>query len=85
MNVRSAFAGLACSLLLLCMPVSAAQFWIGSHNDRIVVYRVDDPQPWHTTDAIVPQLPLRDRRRLQQGFTVEGEAAMWRALEDYTG
>ena len=84
MNLKQLFAGLLLCLLL-CLPVSAAQFWIGSRDDRIVVYRIDDPEPYHITQPVVPQLPQRDRALLRRGFTVEGEEAMWRALEDYTG
>lgn len=70
--------------LLLSLPLMAAQFWVGSHGDRIVVYRVDDPEPWHVSEAIVPRLPAPDRLRLQRGFRVEDEPALWAALEDYT-
>ena len=70
--------------LLLCLPLTAMQFWVGRREDRIVVYRVDDPEPWHVSDAIVPRLPARDRLRLRRGFTAADEASLWAALEDYT-
>ena len=83
MNPRC-FCGAALLWLLLCLPLSAPQFWVGSRGDRIVVYRVDDPEPWHVAGVPVSMLPTRDRLRLQRGFTVEGEAALWASLEDYT-
>ena len=76
----TALAGLGLSLLL-ALP----QFWVGSRAGRIVVYRVDDPEPWYVSGPVVERLPRDDRLRLDRGFTVAGERALWAALEDYTG
>lgn len=83
MHPRIVLTALAMGLLL-CLPVSAAQYWVGSRGGRIVVYRVDDPQPCYVSGQIVPRLPRADRQRLARGLTVEGEAALRRLLEDYT-
>ena len=83
MHPRIVLTALALALLLY-LPVSAAQYWVGSRGGRIVAYRVNDPQPCYVSGQIVPHLPRADRQRLARGLTVEGEAALRRLLEDYT-
>ncbi len=56
---------------------------IRSEQNRIVVYRLGEAQPYITTDTFVSSLPKSDALALENGIEVDSEQKLRKILEDY--
>ncbi len=82
--MKKLLAVIAASLLLSCGSYARAQDYILLEREGYIsVFEESDLlNPWKKTNIAVSLLPVSDQNRLKEGFSVEGEEALLRILED---
>lgn len=80
-----AAAFLTTSLILDTRADSAEKYTLRDYGGRIAVFRYGEDEPDEVFDIFTSSLPDGEIERLQTGITVEGEEALQRLIEDYTG
>lgn len=80
-----AAAFLTTSLILDSSADSAEKYTLRDYGGRIAVFKYGDDEPDEVFDIFTSSLPEGEIERLQKGITVEGEKALQRLIEDYTG
>lgn len=80
-----AAAFLTTSLFLESSADTAEKYTLRDYGGRIAVFSSDKDEPDEVFDIFTSSLPESEIERLQKGITVEGEKALQRLIEDYTG
>lgn len=80
-----AAAFLTTSLLLGGSAEQNEKYTLRDYGGRIAVFKYGEDKPDEVFDIFTSSLPESEVKRLQNGITVEGEKALQRLIEDYTG
>lgn len=58
-------------------------FILKAENNKLVVYRKDEKEPFIVTDTYINSLPKGDILRLNEGIEISGEKNLQKSLQDY--
>ena len=66
-----------------CTMALLAGSLLGIHENRLTLWRDDDPHPLQIYDIRADSLPPADRLQLRRGIRVESRESLWLLLENY--
>ncbi len=61
----------------------AEVYILKAENNRLVVYKKGEEEPFLVTDTYINSLPKGDILRLNEGIEIEGEKKLQKSLQDY--
>ena len=64
-------------------PNGSEKYIMRDYNGRIAVFGEDEPQ--EVFDVFTSSLPRGEAERVYKGITVEGDEALQKLIEDFTG
>lgn len=66
-------------------PNGSEKYIMRDYNGRIAVFVYGEDEPQEMFDVFTSSLPRDEAERVYKGITVEGEEALQKLIEDFTG
>lgn len=66
-------------------PDGSEKYIMRDYNGRIAVFVYGEDEPQEVFDVFTSSLPRDEAERVYKGITVEGDEALQKLIEDFTG
>ena len=66
-------------------PDASEMYVLRDYNGRIAVFVYGEDEPQEVFDVFTSSLPRGEAERVYKGITVEGDEALQKLIEDFTG
>lgn len=66
-------------------PNGSEKYIMRDYNGRIAVFVYGEDEPQEVFDVFTSSLPRGEAERVYKGITVEGDEALQKLIEDFTG
>ena len=85
-TIKSIAVALAfCAAAFLTVSAIIENTSMRDYNGRIAVFVYGEDEPQEVFDVFTSSLPRDEAERVYKGITVEGEEALQKLIEDFTG
>ena len=83
--MKTTIKSIAVALAFCAAANGSKKYIMRDYNGRIAVFVYGEEEPQEVFDVFTSSLPRGEAERVYKGITVEGDEALQKLIEDFTG